>query len=418
MRPRPSRMPGNHPTSPPRRWRIIPRVSGAEVVRFLRVEQNGGFILLAAATLALIVANSPLGGWYEQLSGTRIGPQALHLDLTVAAWVKDGLLTFFFLVVGLELKRELMVGELRDFRRAMLPIFGAVGGMVMPALVFLVVAAGAPGAGRGWAVPVATDIAFALAVLAIAAKALPASLRVFLLTLAIVDDLGAILLIAVLFTSGVALLPLLGSAAAIGLFALLQQLRFRGWWVYWPLGLLAWALLHASGVHATLAGVAIGFAMRVRRDPGEHTPPATLLEHRLQPFSAGVAVPLFAFFASGVTLSLEALRAFVSDRVSWAIIGGLLVGKTVGVLGGALLAFRLTLARLPHGLGWRDLAALSVLTGCGFTVSLLIAELAFAGAAQERAKTAVLLGSLLASVLGALVLRRRARVRQRRVERR
>ena len=388
---------------------IIRRTNG--VARFLRVEQNGGLILLIAAALALAVANSPLGTFYERIAETRMGPSVLHLDLTIAEWVKDGLLTFFFVIAGLELKRELVIGELRDIRGAMLPIFSAVGGMLVPVLVFLGVAAGAPGASRGWAIPVATDIAFALAVLAVTAKDMPANLRLFLLSLAIVDDLGGILLIATVFTDEIALPPLLGAATAIGMFALLQQLRFRGWWLYWPLGLVAWGLLHASGVHATVTGVAVGFAMRVKRDPGEQQSPAELLEHRLQPFSAGVAVPLFAFFAAGVTLSPEAMRAFVGDRIAWAVIAGLVLGKTVGVLTGAAVAVRFRLARLPNDLNWRDLTAVSVLTGCGFTVSLLIAELAFTGGQQERAKTAVLLGSLLASLLAALMLRRRVRVR-------
>lgn len=401
-------MPPQPAAGVPRR-RIIR--SADEVVRFLRVEQNGGLVLLIAAALALAVANSPLDVLYERVSETRMGPNGLHLNLTVAEWVKDGLLAFFFVIAGLELKRELVIGELRDLRGAMLPVFGAVGGMLVPALVFLSVAGDAPGASRGWAVPVATDIAFALAILAVTAKDLPASLRLFLLSLAIVDDLGGILIIATVFTDEIALPPLLGAAVAIGVFALLQQLRFRGWWLYWPLGLAAWGLLHASGVHATVAGVAIGFAMRVKRDPGEAESPAELLEHRLQPFSAGVAVPLFAFFAAGITLSPEAMRAFATDRIAWAVVAGLVLGKTIGVLAGATVAVRFRLARLPHDLCWRDLAAVSVLTGCGFTVSLLIAELAFIDGQQERAKTAVLLGSLIASLLAALMLRRRARAR-------
>jgi Na+:H+ antiporter, NhaA family len=379
------------------------RVAATEVVRFLRTEQIGGLVLLGATALALITANSPLSDAYARLAGTTLGPHALHLDLTVADWAKDGLLAFFFLVAGLELKRELVTGDLRDPRRALLPIAAAVGGMVVPALVFLAVAAGTPGAADGWAVPVATDIAFALAVLAITAGALPPSVRVFLLSLAIVDDLGAILLIAVVFTAGISWLPLLGAALVIGVYALLQQLRFRGWWVYWPLGVTAWALVHASGVHATVAGVAIGLVTRVGS-------PSEVLEHRLQPFSAGVCVPLFAFFSAGLALSGEMVRAFATDRVAWAIVAGLVAGKTLGVFGGALVAVRSGGARLPRGMGWRDLFAVSVLTGCGFTVSLLIAELAFTeGAAQDRVKGAVLLGSLLASLLAALMLRRRVR---------
>jgi NhaA family Na+:H+ antiporter len=388
------------------------RAAANEVVRFLRTEQIGGLILLGATALALIAANSPLSDAYQRLAGTRVGPAAIHLDLTLATWAKDGLLAFFFVVAGLELKRELVVGELRDPRRAMLPLAGAVGGMAVPALVCLAISAGAPGSGDAWAVPVATDIAFALAVLAITAGALPASVRVFLLSLAIVDDLGAILLIATVFTAHVAIMPLLGALVTVGVYAWLQRRRFRGWWLYWPLGVLAWVLVHESGVHATVAGVAIGLATRVRHDRGEHESPAELLEHRLQPFSAGVCVPAFAFFAAGVTVTAESLRAFGSDRVAWAVVAGLVVGKTIGVLGGAAVAVAAKLARLPGDLSWRDLLAVSVLTGCGFTVSLLIAELAFAdGAQQDRIKGAVLVGSLLASLIASALLHRRVRAR-------
>jgi NhaA family Na+:H+ antiporter len=395
-----------------RRLRGRARVAASEAVRFLRTEQIGGLILLAATALALIAANSPIADAYHRLAAARVGPAGLHLDLTLEAWATDGLLAFFFVVAGLELKRELVVGELHDPRRALLPIAGAVGGMVVPAMVCLAISAGAPGAGDAWAVPVATDIAFALAVLAITASALPPSVRVFLLSLAIVDDLGAILLIATIFTAHVAIAPLLGAVATIAAYAVLQQLRFRGWWLYWSLGVLAWVLVHESGVHATVAGVAIGLATRVRRDRGEHESPAQLLEHRMQPFSAGVCVPMFAFFAAGVTVSAESARAFASDRVAWAVVAGLVVGKTVGVLGGTAVAVGARLARLPGDLSWRDLLAVSVLTGCGFTVSLLIVELAFPhGAERDRIKMAVLLGSLLASLIASALLHRRVRAR-------
>ncbi len=331
-------------------------------------------------------------------------------SLTWEQWATDGLLTFFFLVVGLELKREIVLGELRNPRRAILPIFAAIGGMIVPVGVTLAVGAGAPGIGKAWAVPVATDVAFALAILAIAARSLPPTLRVFLLTLAIVDDIGAILLIAVLFTAHFEILPLIGSIAVIALYAVLQRLRFRGFWLYIPLGVLAWGLLHASGIHATLAGVAIGLVTRARPDKGEREAPADRLEHILQPFSAGVCVPLFAFMAAGVPLSPSSLRSFASDRVALAVVAGLVVGKTIGAFGGSWIAVKSRLASLPSGLGWRDLFAVSVLTGCGFTVSLLIAELSFGnGAASERIKIAVLAGSLIASLLAATLLHRRAR---------
>jgi NhaA family Na+:H+ antiporter len=377
---------------------------------FLRTETIGGLILLGATAAALVVANGPLADAYVALRDTEIGPAALHLHLSVGSWATDGLLTLFFVVAGLELKRELVVGELRTVRRALLPVFAAVGGMVVPVVVTLAVGTGTANIGRAWAVPVATDIAFALAVLAITASALPASVRVFLLSLAVVDDLGAILLIAVLFTEHPAVLPLLGAVGAVLGYAVLQRLRFRGWPVYVALGVLAWASLHAAGIHATLAGVAIGLVTRVRRDPDEDGSPAERLEHRLQPISAGVCVPLFAFFAAGVALSPAALRAFAADRVAWAVVAGLVVGKPLGVLAGAGLATRLRLAHLPTGMHGRDLAAVSVLAGCGFTVSLLITELSFGvGTEADRIKAAVLSGSVLASLLAAALLRLRVR---------
>ncbi|MEV0454772.1 Na+/H+ antiporter NhaA [Catellatospora methionotrophica] len=390
------------------------RSAAADVVRFLRTEQIGGLVLLGATALALIIANSPLSDAYQRLSAYTFGPQSLHLDLSVAQWAQDGLLTVFFVVAGLELKRELVIGELRSPRQAALPIAGAIGGMVVPALLCFLIAFGAPGGSDAWAVPVATDIAFALAVLAICARDLPPSLRVFLLSLAIVDDLGAILLIALVFTAHVAFLPLLGAAAVLVVYALLQQFRFRGWWLYLLLGLAAWALVHASGVHATIAGVAIGLLTRVKHDPGEHESPAEALEHRIQPISAGICVPLFAFFSAGIAISAGALGAIFTDRASLGVLIGLVVGKTVGVLLGAAVAVRAKLAELPEALDWRDLFAVAVVTGCGFTVSLLIAELAFDyGEQQARVKGAVLLGSLIASLLAAGLLRRQVRVRTR-----
>lgn len=393
--------------------KVVRRAAAAanHVARFLRTEQIGGLILLAATAAALIVANSSAQDWYARLTSATFGPESLHLHLTVEEWASDGLLTLFFVVVGLELKYELVIGELRSPRRASLPIFAAIGGMIVPALVTLAVGAGSPNIGNAWPVPVATDIAFALAVLAVVGRDLPSSLRVFLLTVAVVDDLGAIVLIAILFTSQFAILPLLGSIAAIGAYAVLQRMRFRGWWLYLILGVVAWALLHASGMHATLAGAAIGLATRVTVDKGEHEAPAEKLEHTLQPISAGICVPIFAFMAAGVSLSADALRAFIHDRTALAVVAGLVIGKTIGVFGGSRLAVGLRLASLPSGLSWRDLFAVSVVTGCGFTISLLIAELAFTdGAVTARITIAVLTGSLLASLLAALLLRRRRRV--------
>lgn len=381
-------------------------------MRYLRIETTGGLILLGATCIALILANTSAVGWYRNLSEFSFGPAAFHLDLTVAGWATDGLLSVFFLVAGLELKRELVQGELSNVRNAMLPVFAAAGGMVAPALVAVTVAAGTPGASKVWPVPTATDIAFALAVLAVVASALPASVRVFLLSLAVVDDLGAITLIAILFTEQVHLLPLAASLACVAVYALLQRLRVRLLPLYVVLGVAAWATLHAAGIHSTIAGVLIAFATRVGADPGERESPGTRLEHALQPVSAGLCVPVFAFFAAGITLDASAVATFTTDRVALAVVAGLLIGKLLGVMSGAGLAVVLRLAKLPADMSWRDLTAVALLTGCGFTVSLLITELAFEDLSQRtRVKAAVLVGSVLSALLAAILLRIRVRKR-------
>lgn len=381
--------------------------------RYLRTETVGGAIMLAATVVALVWANSGWSDSYTALRETTFGPSAWHLDLDLQTWATDGLLAVFFFVAGLELKRELVTGELRTLRKAMLPVFAAAGGIIVPALICVAISAGVEGAGRAWAVPMATDIAFALAVLALTASRLPRTVRLLLLGLAVVDDLGAILIIAIVFTDDISLPALLIAAALVAAYAGLQRLRVQGTWsalLYVPLAIATWVAVHESGVHATVAGVALGLATRVRADRGERHAPAVRLEHRLQPWSAGVALPLFAFFAAGVPLSGDALSALFADRVAWAIMLGLVVGKTIGVFGGAFLATKLGLATLPRSVVWYDVAALAVLAGVGFTVALLMSELAFADdAAADVAKTAVLLASTFAAVLGAVMLRLRVR---------
>jgi Na+:H+ antiporter, NhaA family len=391
---------------------IAPRLPDpAEFARYLRTETVGGTVLLGATAIALIWANSPLAGAYEGLRDTVVGPAALHLDLTLAQWATDGLLALFFYVVGLELKRELVVGELSRVSQALLPVAAALGGMIVPAGLALAVGWGSPGMDQAWAIPVATDIAFALGVLALTGSAMPGAARVFLLGLAVADDLGAILLIVVLFSSGLNLLALAAAALGAALYWWLQHRRVRAWWIYVPLGLLVWALVHEAGVHATMAGVVLGLLTRVRPDPDEHEAPAVRLEHRLQPWSAGLCVPVFALFAAGVPIGGEALRAVFTQPVALGVVVGLLVGKVVGIFGFSWLTIRLTPAGRPSGLGWQDLAAVSMLGGVGFTVSLLIAELALAdqGPLLDTVKAAVLLGSAAASLLGAAMLFRRGR---------
>jgi Na+:H+ antiporter, NhaA family len=377
-------------------------------VDFLRVEQVGGLVLLAAAALALVLANTPASDWYHDLRGVTFGPESLGARLDVAHWASDGLLAVFFFVAGLEVKRELVVGELTDRRTAALPVLAAVGGMVVPALVYVAVAGDTAGAGRGWAVPTATDIAFALGVLAVAGSAAPMGLRLFLLSLAVVDDLGAIALIAVLYSHQLHLLPLAGAAVLLCVYGVLQRRRVTSPLLYVPLAIAVWLSVHDAGVHATVAGVALGLLTRVRPDPGEEHAPAERLEHRLQPWSAGLVVPVFAFTAAGVSVSTDALDAAVSDRAAQAVFLGLLLGKAVGVLGASWLAVRVGLAQLPERVGWADIAGVAALAGTGFTVSLLLTRLAFDGPQQVDAGTlSVLAASLVASLLGAVILRAR-----------
>lgn len=390
-----------------------PAKAVAEFARYLRTETTGGLILLGATAIALLWANSPIDDSYRALRDFRLGPEFLHLNLTIGDWAKDGLLALFFFVAGLELKRELVVGELSRFKQAVLPVAAAIGGMIVPALVALAVGWGTPGIERAWAIPVATDIAFALGVLALTASNLPSSARVFLLSLAVVDDLGAILLIAILFTAKFDLVAAGVAVAALALYAYLQHRRVRSAWIYVPLALITWVAVHSAGIHATIAGVALGLLTRVRADKGEEEAPALRLEHRLQPWSAAVAVPLFALFAAGIAVNAESLGAVFTTALPLAVLIGLVGGKLIGIFGASLLAVRFKLAELPRGMGWRDIGALSMLGGVGFTVSLLIADLALDGEAVELTKAAVLIASLVASLAAAGLLLHRSRVHAR-----
>ncbi len=390
----------------------------ARVADLLRKETVGGALLLVATVAALVWANSPQAESYDALRDLTVGPAALHLHLSLGTWAADGLLAIFFFVVGLELKREFVAGDLRDPRRAALPILAAVGGMAAPAVLFVVVnLTTGHGALRGWAIPTATDIAFALAVLAVISTHLPTALRTFLLTLAVVDDLFAVSIIAVFYTSDLKVLALLGALVPLGLFTLAAQRRIRSWWLLLPLAFATWGLVHASGVHATVAGVLLGFAVPVVRSRAAGGPEAgpglaEHFEHRFRPLSAGVAVPIFAFFAAGVTVGgLAGLTEALTDPVALGIVAGLVVGKFVGVLGTTYLVARFTGANLDEDLRWVDVAGLALLAGIGFTVSLLIGELAYgsAGLRDAHVKVGVLTGSLTSAVLASVVLRSRNR---------
>ncbi|GAA0908329.1 Na+/H+ antiporter NhaA [Pseudonocardia zijingensis] len=395
---------------------LLTRGSWPEVRRIgdiLRTETVGGVLLVVAAALGLAWANSPWGEVYRALSDLQVGPSALHLDLSLHTWAADGLLAIFFFVAGLELKREFVAGDLRDPRRAALPVAAAVGGMAAPAVLYALTNSANTAALVGWAIPTATDIAFALAVLAVISTHLPSALRTFLLTLAVVDDLLAITIIAVFYTETLAWGPLALAIVPLGLFAVLVQRRVRSWWLLLPLAVVTWVLVHESGVHATVAGVLLGFTVPVvRRASGPGPGLAEHFEHRFRPLSAGVAVPVFAFFAAGVTLAgAGGFGASLADPITLGIVAGLVLGKPLGVLGATWAVQRFTGARLADDLGWPDLFGLSLLAGIGFTVSLLIGELAFGPGSEsdERVKIGVLLGSLISALLATVVLRLRNR---------
>jgi NhaA family Na+:H+ antiporter len=392
----------------------------ARIADIFRKETVGGAVLLAAAAVALVWANSPWSAAYFSLRDLSIGgePFGLHLDLTLGTWVADGMLAIFFFVVGLELKREFVAGDLRDPARAALPIAAAVGGMVVPALIFVAFTFNAGGgAVKGWAIPTATDIAFAVAVLAVLSTHLPTALRTFLLTLAVVDDLLAVTVIAVFYTEkinftalGLAVIPLL-------LFGICVQRRIRSWWLLIPLAVATWVLVHESGVHATVAGVLLGFAVPVVRSAAAGGPDAgpglaEHFEHRLRPISAGVAVPVFAFFAAGVAIGgLSGFTHAVADPVTLGIVAGLVVGKPVGIFLTTRMLTSVTRANLDEALRWIDVVGVAMLAGIGFTVSLLIGDLAY-GLGSERddfVKVGVLTGSAVAALLAAVLLRLRNR---------
>ncbi len=392
------------------------------IAEVLRKETVGGALLLLATVVALVWVNSPAGNSYTALRDYRLGPQALHLDLSLGTWSADGLLAIFFFVVGLELKREFVAGDLRDPARAALPILAALGGVVVPAGIYVAVNLSAGGGAlMGWAVPTATDIAFALAILAIVSTHLPTALRTFLLTLAVVDDLVAVTIIAVLYTSDLKLLPLAGALVPLALFGLAVQRRIRSWWLLIPLAAATWVLVHESGIHATVAGVLLGFTVPVIRSQAAGGPKAgpglaEHFEHRLRPISASVAVPIFAFFAAGVAIGgLQGLTESLTDPVALGIIAGLVLGKPIGILGTAWLVARFTHAHLDDELSWLDVLGVSLLGGIGFTVSLLIGDLAFGAGSStdQQVKIGILVGSTLSALLAAVLVKSRDRTYRR-----
>ncbi len=378
----------------------------------LRDETFGGVLLIVAAAIALVWANSPWGDSYLQLIDFQVGPESLGLNLPLGVWAADGLLAIFFFVVGLELKHELVVGSLSKPAQAVVPAAAAIGGMVVPALIFVVINVSMDGGStKGWGIPMATDIAFALAVLAVFGRRLPVALRAFLLTLAVVDDLGAIAVIAVFYSDKFSLPWFVAAIAMFIIYAVAQKMRWTSPFLYIPLALLAWYFTHESGVHATVAGVVLGLLTRVKADPGEGESPADRLAHRIHPLSAGIAVPIFAFMAAGVDLRSIGITSALTEPVAIGIILGLVLGKPIGVFLGAWITATFTRASLASGIAWRDVTAIGVLAGIGFTVALLIAELGYEEnlLLLESSKLAVLAASLVAAILAGIALTLRGR---------
>lgn len=409
--------PRPHEASFPRRGS---RAESRRIGRLLRTESVGGAVLVVAALVGIVWANSPWADAYFTLRDLRVGYEPWHLDLTLGAWAADGLLAIFFFLVGLELKREFVAGDLRRFSTAIVPILAAAGGVAVPALVYVAVTAHEPMLLRGWAIPTATDIAFAVAVLALIGSHLPGPLRIFLLTLAVVDDLIAIVIIAIFYTEEIQLVPLaLGLVTIVVYGALAQRHRelFRlkpaaAWLILLPLGLVAWAFVHASGIHATIAGVLLAFTIPVTHRRGSSAPEdapglAVEFEHRFRPISTGVAVPIFAFFSAGVALGgVEGFVSALSDPVTVGVAAGLVLGKPVGILVTTWLTTRARGIDLDPELKWIDVFGVGLLAGIGFTVSLLVTELSFSAADphHDHAKVAILLASVLAALLASVVL--------------
>ncbi|HKK04444.1 MAG TPA: Na+/H+ antiporter NhaA [Gammaproteobacteria bacterium] len=378
--------------------------------QFLRLESASGLLLIAAAVLAMVLSNSPLSKLYDALLDTpveiRIG--ALHIAKPLLLWINDGLMALFFLLVGLEIKREVLEGELSQPSQIVLPGLAALGGMVVPALIYTGLNQGNGPALQGWAIPTATDIAFALGILGLLGRRVPTSLKLFLMTLAILDDLGAIVIIALFYTSNLSTLSLSVAAGALAVLIIMNRLGVTRIAAYAVVGLVLWVSVLKSGVHATLAGVALAFCIPLRRgQPDGGPPPLRQLEEDLHPLVAYGILPLFAFANAGVSLHGLTLDKLL-EPIPLGIAAGLFIGKQIGVFLFTAVAVGLGLARLPSGARWRDLYGVAVLCGIGFTMSLFISSLAFEPGGQAQAaadRLGILTGSLLSAVWGYLVLR-------------
>jgi len=377
---------------------------------FLRRESAGGILLVVASVFALVFANSPLSGLYASLLNIPVEIRfgAFQIAKPLLLWINDGLIAIFFFLVGLELKREFVEGELSDLQKISLPALGAIGGMAVPSAIYLLFNAGDPLAVTGWAIPAATDIAFALGILALLGKRVPTQLKIFLVSLAIFDDMGAIIIIALFYTSELSVLALSVAGVCILALALLSRRGVTNLSLYLLIGLVMWASVLKSGVHATLAGVVLALFIPIREDPQTGRSPLREMEHDLHSSVAFIILPLFAFANAGVSLQGLTVAALTAP-VPLGIALGLFVGKQLGVFGLCWLGIRLGIARLPQRVNWSQLYGVAILCGVGFTMSLFIGSLAFEDAASPylyQDRLGIISGSLLSAVVGYLWLRR------------
>jgi Na+:H+ antiporter, NhaA family len=374
---------------------------------FVYVEALGGIVLLIGTVIALVWANADISSYADVwTTNLTLGIGNFSISEDARYWVNDGLMTAFFFVVGLEIKRELVRGELRDPRTASLPIVAAAGGMIAPAVIFSLVNAGGSGA-HGWGVPMATDIAFAIAVVAILGDRVPRPVGLFLLTLAIVDDIGAIVVIALFYSDGIALAWLGGAVLTVLVVLAFQRVRVHRAIAYVLPGIVLWVCMFESGVHATLAGVVLGLLTPARPFGGRE--PIEMLEHRLHPWSSLVVVPLFALANAGILLDSRSLGRAADSAVAWGIVAGLVVGKPLGIVGATALARRIGVGRLPVGVHMGHVVGAGMVAGIGFTVSLFVADLSFTGFVLGDAKIGIVAASVCSAALGATLLARLTR---------
>lgn len=376
---------------------------------FLKLESASGMLLLFFATVAIVLANTPFSDLYfdflEMPVSIQIGLFSIHKPLIM--WVNDGFMAVFFTLVGLEVKRELLVGALSSYQRAIFPAIGAVGGMVVPALIYWVMNANIPEHHSGWAIPMATDIAFALGVLALLGKRVPFALKIFLLALAIIDDLGAIVVIAIFFSNDLSTTALVSAGIAIVALVVLNRMKVSALCAYIAVGVVLWASVLKSGVHATLAGVIIGFCIPLKGKNGEE--PLHDFEHMLAPWCSFIILPLFAFCNAGVTLSGMGVSSFTSP-LTLGVAFGLVIGKALGVFSFSYLAVKLGIAKLSEGINFKQIFAISVLCGIGFTMSMFLAGLAFGGEETDGkfmslARLGILMGSFISAIAGYFLLK-------------